>query len=208
MRFLVSTAAALTALTSRSQAQQSQPKRSVAATDYQPWVVTGLWTGSPSKESSYYSISFSISDPNTIYAGDSTLPGYIPDPQAHAFPPSNATCRAQWLYDDPVVGEVFNCTSTTASAHWSFQVLNATADEYVSDLPGNFELQVTLNDSMALANADPSSREAVKTFVATEHFEQNQNLVPNCGVTCEYLLSTDQTSLSQTLVECKGDPDC
>jgi hypothetical protein len=170
------------------------------ASALQPWIITSLWTGSPSKGTSYYTISFSISDPNTISAGASTPrrvdTGYHPA----FFPPSNASCRIDWAYEDPPLGKTFNCSSDVDSAHWTFQVLNGSTDEVASGLPADFLLRVMLNDSMVLGKG---KGEVSKAYVAQKYFQEGLNLNAGCGApgSCTWLLNGSEVLMNQTLVE-------
>jgi hypothetical protein len=187
---------ALAALAGRSSSaitDNALATRSTAAAAYQPWVLSGLWTGSPAKGTPYYILSFAVTEPNTIYI-EPELPGAYSPGQVTHFPPSNASCYITWPYDDLPIGKTFNCTSSVDTAHWSFQISYGDKMESSQDLVSLFNLRVTLVDSKKPTNGLMSP---AKVFHADASFKSGVNLQPECAVTCEYQLIPQTLALNQ-----------
>jgi hypothetical protein len=116
------------------------PTTKLARDDLQPWQITRLYTHSPSGRpgnNPYSTLNFTISDPNTVTAGQS------PTGQA-VFPPTTAACSLQFLTSADVPwGVAQPCTTddnTKAYSTWTFTVTKpAGGSPYATE---NFDLSI------------------------------------------------------------------
>ena len=149
----------------------------------QSWQLTELGTFSPSGRpgnSPYSTLNATIQDPNTIPVAQT------PTGQA-AFPPSSASCSAQWITSPPW-GEPIACSSNSEFSSWSFTINQGTSGTT------NFTLEFKLIDDVIVLGT-----RYTKTFAGGDHFEVGTNLGGSCGGSgvCSWGLNSSPYKIKQ-----------
>ncbi|KAL1610102.1 hypothetical protein SLS60_001767 [Paraconiothyrium brasiliense] len=172
-------------------AVSAAPANKAARDDLQPWQITRLYTHTPSGNPGndpHSILNFTISDPNTIPAGQ-TPTGQV------VFPPTTAICSLQYLTSASAPWGVEQpCTtdnSTNAYSTWTFTLNYPNGGEAST----NFDLVFKLVDHVQI-----SGEEVTKTFTAGEHFEVGKNMGGQCGGSgvCSWNLQNLPYAVQQT----------
>ncbi|KAF2713504.1 hypothetical protein K504DRAFT_487897 [Pleomassaria siparia CBS 279.74] len=162
------------------------------AATLQSWQITSLSTHSPSGRPGndpHSTLNVTISDPNTIPIKNA--------PGNAVFPPSTASCSAQWLTEaDVPYNVVLPCTSTEYGT-WTMEVLPGDgADGYGATK--DFGLQFKLVDKASISN-----KNYTRTFTGKGTFKVGTNLSGQCGGsgTCNWGLTTTPYEIKQSEIE-------